>query len=77
MPVRKHPQSAQIIRDARLAAGMTQRELAEKLNVTIGTIGGYERGSSYPKIDLLYTLCDVLHITPADLLRADSEEVLI
>lgn len=58
--------------EARQAAGLTQLELAEKLGVTIGTIGYYERGAGMPKTDNLFALCDILHIRPADLLRADS-----
>ena len=69
----KDPQdAARIIREARQAAGLTQKELAEKLDVTIGTIGYYERGAGMPKTDNLFALCDILHIRPADLLRADS-----
>ena len=51
MSTRSHPESARIIREARQAAGLTQLELAEKLGVTIGTIGYYERGAGQPKID--------------------------
>ena len=58
--------------DARQAAGLTQLELAEKLGVTIGTIGYYERGAGMPKTDNLFALCDILHIRPADLLSADT-----
>ena len=75
MATRSHPESARIIREARQAAGLTQLELAEKLGVTIGTIGTigyYERGAGMPKTDNLFALCDILHIRPADLLRADS-----
>ena len=43
MSTRPHPESARIIREARQAAGLTQKELAEKLDVTIGTIGYYRR----------------------------------
>ena len=49
MSTRPHPESARIIREARQAAGLTQKELAEKLDVTIGTIGYYERGVGQPK----------------------------
>ena len=49
MPTRSHPESALIIREARQAAGLTQLELAEKLDVTIGTIGYYERGAGQIK----------------------------
>lgn len=69
MATRSHPESARIIREARQAAGLTQLELAEKLGVTIGY---YERGAGMPKTDNLFALCDILHIRPADLLRADS-----
>ena len=55
----------------RKASGLTQLELAEKLGVITGTIGYYERGAGQPKTDNLFALCDILHIRPADLLRAD------
>lgn len=71
MSTRPHPESARIIREARQAAGLTQRELAERLGVITGTIGYYERGAGMPKIDNLFALCNILHIRPADLLRAD------
>ena len=71
MSTRPHPESASIIRVARQAAGLTQKELAEKLDVTIGTISYYERGAGQPKTDNLFALCNILHIRPADLLRAD------
>ena len=69
MATRSHPESARIIREARQAAGLTQLELAEKLGVTIGTIGYYERGagmfaSSVPlvaeSVDLVGELGEVL-----------------
>ncbi len=69
---RPHPESARIIREARHAAGLTQRELAERLGVITGTIGYYERGTGTPKTDNLFALCNILHIRPADLLRADT-----
>ena len=71
MSTRPHPESARIIREARQAARLTQKELAEKLDVTTGTIGYYERGAGQPKTDNLFALCNILHIRPADLLSAD------
>ena len=65
MSTRPHPESARIIREARQAAGLTQKELAEKLDVTTGTIGYYERGVGQPKTDNLFALCNILHIRPA------------
>ena len=72
MSTRSHPESARIIREARQAAGLTQLELAKMLGLTIAPFGYYERGAGQPKIDNLFALCDILHIRPADLLRADS-----
>ena len=63
---------AENLKMLRKQAGMSQEQLAEKLGVTIGTIGYYERGAGMPKTDNLFALCDILHIRPADLLRADS-----
>ena len=36
------------IKSARKAAGITQRELAESLNVTVRTVQNYEAGSTVP-----------------------------
>ena len=38
-----------LIRDARLKNGMTQTELARKLNVKQGTVGAWEIGYSFPR----------------------------
>ena len=72
MATRSHPESARIIREARQAAGLTQLELAEKLGVTIGTIGYYERGAGMPKTDNLFALGDTRPPRPAAPRRADS-----
>ena len=71
MSTRSHPESARIIREARQAAGLTQRELAAKLGVAMGTVGRYETGTGFPKTGTLFTLCSILDIRPVDLLRAD------
>ena len=71
MPTRNHPQAARIIREARQAAGLTQRELAEKLGVAAGTIVRYETGVGFPKTGILFALCSILDLRLADLLSAD------
>lgn len=68
----------QRLKDARLAAKMTQPQLAEAVHVTKGAIGNYETDVSSPKEDILIRLMDVLHID-ANYLYQDyihiSEEV--
>ena len=44
---------AQKIKEARKAKGMTQKELAEKLQVTDKAVSKWERALSFPDIELL------------------------
>ncbi len=52
--------AAKLIRDARQAAGLTQRELAERLNMTQSAIAKLERPGANPTVE---TLDRVLHAT--------------
>ena len=56
--------------------GMTQLELAKRLNVVKGTISAYEQGLSYPTVETLIKLCDILE-TSADYLLGISDELPI
>lgn len=42
---------------------MTQRKLAEILNVTTGTISNYENGVYYPDIPKLLAIADLFHVS--------------
>lgn len=52
------------LREAREQKGLTRRELANKLGVTISAIGNYETGVSSPKEDILLKIFNVLSIEP-------------
>ena len=52
----------------RKAYGMTQIELAEKLNYSDKAISKWERGLSFPDISLLIPLADILKVSLYDLL---------
>jgi len=56
----------------RLAAGLSQRQLAEKIGSTQGTVRKLERGyrGAYPKT--IQRLCVALGAAPEDLLCGDS-----
>ena len=58
----------------RLAAGLSQRQLAEMIGSNQGTIRKLERGyrGAYPKT--VQRLCRVLEVTPEDLLCGGSTE---
>lgn len=54
--------------------GMTQRELAEKLNVTDKAVSKWERGQSYPDITILSALAETLGVTERELLMGERAE---
>lgn len=51
------------IRKARLAKGLTQKQLAEILNVTDATVNRYEKGIRKPDPEMLKAIADVLNVS--------------
>ena len=49
-------------------SGMTQTEIAEKLNVSQSNIAHYIRGDIMPTLDTFANLCDILDVDPAYIL---------
>lgn len=67
------------IKNARLAVGITQAELAHRLGVTPQAISQYERGEKKPKIETIKKIADALgaswfRLSHLDDLVATSEE---
>ncbi len=56
------------IAERRKKAGLTQMQLAEKLNITDRAISKWETGKSLPDSSIMLELCDVLGISVNDLL---------
>ena len=52
--------------------GMTQRQLADRLNVTDKAVSKWERGLSYPDVTLLEPLADALSVSVETLLRCEG-----
>lgn len=59
------------IRDARKAAGLTQRQLAEKIKVSNTSISNWEKGVSNPDPDTIQNLCWALDVQPNYFFDAD------
>lgn len=57
----------------RIAAGMTQAELGEKLNYSDKTISKWERAESVPDVLVLKQMADLYGVTVDDLLDASSK----
>jgi transcriptional regulator with XRE-family HTH domain len=56
------------IKEHRKKIGLTQRELAERLNVSVQAISKWETGSGIPDVSALIPLARELHITTDELL---------
>lgn len=52
------------LREARLAIGLTQKEVADIIGVSSGAISNYETGTSFPNEKILYALFNALHAEP-------------
>lgn len=59
------------IKELRLAAGLTQMQLAEKMEVSQSTVVGWEQ-DSYPPAKKLPALAKALGVTINDLYKSES-----
>ena len=62
----------QYIQNLRKAAGMTQKELGDKLNISFQAVSKWENGDTLPDTGILLDLCDILHTTADKLLNGGS-----
>lgn len=73
--MRKDPFAVQIgqnILNLRKKSGMTQAQLAEKINISTTFISRVERGEKFVSLKILQSLADTFHVSYDALLR-DSE----
>lgn len=61
------------LKEARLRAGLTQKQVAEKIGIATTTLSGYERGASDPDVGTLCKLMDALN-TDANFLYQDYNQ---
>ena len=62
------------IASLRKEKGMTQNELAEKMNVTDKAVSKWERDLSCPDINTISKLADVLNVSVEELLKAKKQD---
>lgn len=62
----------EFIQFLRKEKGLTQKELAEKVNVSDKTISKWENGNSTPDIGMLKPLCDALEISVNELISGEK-----
>lgn len=63
------------IREAREAAGYSQKELAAIIGVAQNTLHGYESGKHDPKSELLIKIAQACNVTVDFLLGVDTESI--
>ena len=62
-----------LILKLRKEKNMTQKELAEKLNVTDKAVSKWERGDSFPDITLLEPIAKELGVTVSELITGEYD----
>lgn len=50
------------LKEARIASGLTQKQLAEKLGIAGTTVTGYEKGNSEPNVNTIGKIMDILQV---------------
>lgn len=55
--------------------GLTRNDIAEGASVTNQTVAALESGRRGPSVDLLMKICDLLGVTPNDLVYEESSRV--
>ena len=60
------------IRSLRKSAGLTQKELAQKLGISFQAVSKWEKGDTLPDTGLLLELCDILNTTADKLLSGGT-----
>ena len=63
------------IAERRKSAGLTQMQLAEKLNITDRAVSKWETGRAMPDSSIMLGLCDILKISVNDLLCGEVVSV--
>lgn len=63
-----------ILSKLREEKGLTQKELADKLNISDKTISKWETGANLPNIDMIYRISQVFKVSFQNLLKARLEE---
>ena len=64
--------TGQLIRELRLKAGWTQKELGMKIGISDKAISKWERGLSFPDITLLPRLAEVFHVSVGEIISGQQ-----
>lgn len=65
--------TGQLITELRKEKGLTQKQLADALNVTDKAVSKWERGLSFPDISMLEPISEVLDISIMEILAGEKK----
>lgn len=65
--------TGQLITELRKEKGLTQKQLADALNVTDKAVSKWERGQSFPDISMLEPIAEVLDISIMEILAGEKK----
>ena len=65
--------TGKVIQTLRKAQGLTQKELAEKLNVTDKAVSKWERGINYPDVSMFPKIAEILGSSVPELLGVEAK----
>ncbi len=65
-----------MIKDLRIAAGLTQQQLADKVRVTVRTINSIEREQYSPSLMLAYRIAQLFGVTIEELCCLKENQAL-
>jgi transcriptional regulator with XRE-family HTH domain len=66
--------TGQLITELRKEKGLTQKQLADALNVTDKAVSKWERGLSFPDISMLEPISEVLGISIMEILAGERQD---
>ena len=61
------------LRELRKEKGLTQEQLAEKLNVSNRSISRYETGNNMPDISLLIEIADIFEVSIPEIINGERK----
>ena len=65
--------TGQLIAELRKEKGLTQKQLADAINVTDKAVSKWERGLSFPDISMLEPISEVLDVSIMELLAGEKQ----
>lgn len=63
------------LKEARIASGLTQKQLAAKLGIAGTTVTGYEKGNSEPNVNTIGRIMEALHVDANFLWQDEMKEL--